>query len=285
MNETIRSFESVPFAVLCEAFQKAFVDYEVHVNDEELRSMLSRRGFDPSLSFGLFENDQLKSFILNGIGKFNGQNTAYDAGTGTLEECRGKGYATRIFNYGLPFLKQAGIQQYLLEVLQHNTGAISVYKKLGFVVTREFNYFTQQASGLMIPVKILPSDYFIWEIELKHDDEIKDFDDFTPSWQNSFESVCRRINDFKIIGAYHEEKLVGYCIFEPGSGDVTRIGVEQSHRRLGIASVMLTEVLKFNKHTTVKVINTETGCQSITQFLKSCNLPLRGKQFEMIKLL
>lgn len=49
--------------------------------------------------------------------------------------------ATEVFKYSIPYLKETGIKQYLLEVLQHNTKAVSVYRNLGFEVIREFNYF------------------------------------------------------------------------------------------------------------------------------------------------
>jgi ribosomal protein S18 acetylase RimI-like enzyme len=56
--------------------------------------------------------------------------------------------ATEIFLYSIPYLKEVGISQYLLEVLQHNTKAVSLYKKLGFEVTREFSYFMQKNEGV-----------------------------------------------------------------------------------------------------------------------------------------
>jgi hypothetical protein len=46
---------------------------------------------------------------------------------------------------------------------------------------------------------------------------------------------------------------------------------------------MLKKVLDRNEHHSIKVVNTEVGCESITGFLESNNIPLRGKQFEMIK--
>lgn len=281
--EIIKSLDVISFESLYSAFSEAFSDYEVQVNEEELRIMLSRRGFDPSLSFGLFEDDKLISFTLNGIGAFDGVKTAYDSGTGTLKEHRGKGYASRIFSFSLPHLKEAGVTQYLLEVLQHNDNAVSVYRKLGFEVSREFNYFIQQASLVNIPVKELPSGYEVREISSRQLGDMEDFSDFVPSWQNGYEAIGRRIDDFRIFVAYSDTNPVGYCIFEPGSGDVTQIAVAGAHRRKGIASALLTEALKTNLHTNVKVINTEIKCSNITNFMSFCGIPPKGRQFEMIR--
>lgn len=281
--ESIKSLETLSFESLFIAFNKAFSDYEVQVNSEEFRVMLSRRGFVPSLSFGLFEDDKLIAFTLNGIGEFNGEKTAYDTGTGTIKEYRGRGLASMIFSDSLPFLKKAGVSQYLLEVLQYNTSAVSVYKKLGFTVSREFNYFTQDSSSVNIPTKRLPSAYRIGELNLEQRSEFANFCDFAPSWQNGFESILRREEDFKILGAYKGLEIAGYCIFEPTSGDVTQIAVSKKHRRKGLASGLLSEALKYNRRNAVKVVNTEISCKNITAFLNSCGIPLKGTQFEMIK--
>lgn len=280
--ETIKSLGNISFEVVYEAFKEAFSNYEVQVNREELQTMLTRRGFIPELSFGAFYDEQLVAFTLNGIGLYNGTKTAYDTGTGTLKEFRGKGIASRIFEYSLPFLRDADVKQYLLEVLQHNVNAISVYKKLGFEVSREFNYFSQLQQDIELLPKRLPEHYQFREINLS-ENEFMSFWDFTPSWQNSFESVLRTRNDFIILGVLENERLIGYCIFEPGSGDVTQLAVAKECRRKGVATALLREVLKHNRHKAVKIVNTETECEEIYSFLLSNGISLRGKQFEMIR--
>ncbi len=278
----ITTLDKISFDTLFSAFSDAFESYEIQINKEELRVMLNRRGFYPQLSFGAFENNKLAAFTLNGIGNFNGIKTAYDTGTGTLKEYRSKGLASKIFTYSLPFLKEAGVSQYLLEVLQHNTNAVSVYKKLGFTVSREFNYFVQDNAGVKLMDKYLPSAFSVKETGMEDIDIFMKFWDFTPSWQNSFEAVERSVPGFKIMAAYHGQKPAGYCIFDPGSGDITQIAVDRAFRRQGIATVLLKEILKFNRHTSVKAVNTEVTCDSITAFMESNGILLKGKQFEMI---
>ena len=112
----IKSLEKTDFDTLFRAFGRAFADYEVQLNAEQLRAMLTRRGFDPALSFAAFDGAQIAAFTLNGIGNFNGVPTAYDTGTGTLKEYRGTGLATEIFRHSMPHLRRAGVGQYLLEV-------------------------------------------------------------------------------------------------------------------------------------------------------------------------
>jgi ribosomal protein S18 acetylase RimI-like enzyme len=280
--EIIKSLENSSFDDIFEAFKEAFKDYEVQVNRTELETMLNRRGFNPNLSFAAFDNDKIVSFTLNGIGNFNDIKTAYDTGSGTIEAYRSKGLATRIFNHSIPHLKQAGVKQYLLEVLQHNEKAVSIYKKVGFETTREFNYFVKLNESLNLNEYKIDSSYNI-DIISKYDDKILNkFCDFTPSWQNSFESIMRKIEDFKIIIASHDNHIVGYCITDPKTGDITQIAVNKEYRRKGIGSTLFSKAIELNKFGSVKIVNTDIDCNSINGFLKYHGIEPNGKQFEMI---
>ena len=268
---------------LFEAFQQAFADYELQLNKAELLTMLKRRGFNPKLSFAAFEGDKIVSFTCNGIGDFYGSQMAYDTGTGTLKDYRGKGLATQVFEYSIPYLKEAGIKEYLLEVLQHNTGAISVYRKLGFEVVREFYYFCPENEQVNRDIKVLDFSYRIEPININEYDSIDNFWDFKPSWQNSMESINRRLEDFICLGFFTEGELVGYGVFEPISGDITQIAVKKEFRRKGIGSLLFQNMLELNKHNSIKILNTEIDCDSINAFLISKNIEPTGKQFEMLK--
>jgi ribosomal protein S18 acetylase RimI-like enzyme len=280
---TIKSLKQNSFGKIYEAFHEAFIDYEMQVNKEELQTMIMRRGFVPELSFAAFEGEKIIAFTLNGVGNFNGIKTAYDTGTGTLKEYRGQGLASEVFTFSIPFLKDAGVKQYLLEVLQHNEAAVSVYRKQGFEVSREFHYFMQEMEKVQAADNKADHEYQIESIDGMLHPAMLSFCDFPPSWQNSFEAVARKPEDYVILGAYEEQRLIGYCIFEPISGDLTQIAVDKDYRRQGIASSLLDEALKYNMHSNVKCINTDINCNNIASFLESRNIGWQGKQFEMTK--
>lgn len=282
----INSLGGISFNKLYEAFSDAFQDYEIPVLKlEELKTMLMRRGFVPELSYGAFDQGRLVSFTFNGIGSFNGKKTAYDAGTGTIKEYRGMGLAKMIFNESLIYLKEAQIKQYLLEVLQKNKRAFTLYSNLGFRISREFNYHILPAGEIKLKEKNLPEGYQLKRTDLKQMTRMMTFWDFTPSWQNSYDAVRRKPEDFVITGAYYNNSLIGYGIIEPGSGDITQIAVDKQHRRKGVGSSLLKELLRSNGFHSVKIVNTEKGCDSIYHFLNSNNITLKGTQYEMIKIL
>ncbi|SHE58930.1 GNAT family N-acetyltransferase [Dysgonomonas macrotermitis] len=279
----IKSLGEIDFDTIFDAFSRAFADYELQLDKNQLRAMLQRRGFNPDLSFAAFDKNQIAAFTFNGIGNFNGIATAYDTGTGTLKEYRGKGLATKIFEHSIPYLRKEGIKQYLLEVLQYNTKAISVYRKLGFNTIREFNYFRQKNEKINFDLPTHNIEYPVRKINMENFKLPDAFGDFHPSWQNSLESIQRDINSFVCLGAFSDDKLIGYCVFEPNSGDITLIAVDKENRRKGIASLLLKEVALLNKNDSIKIINTDISCSSITNFLKAKNIEITGTQFEMIK--
>jgi ribosomal protein S18 acetylase RimI-like enzyme len=280
----IRPLSGIDPETIWNGFSKAFADYDVQINREQFMALIKRRGFDPDVSFAAFDgDDNIISFTLNGTGTFNGIPTAYDTGTGTVSEHRGKGLATKIFEHSLPFLEERNLQQYLLEVLQHNTGAVSVYRKLGFMVTREFNYFVQKSAEVKAEANPAGSTLSVRKIDPVAAAGMEGFADFAPSWQNSLESVRRVPDHFIALGAYEGDKIVGYCIIEPAGGDIPQFAVEKGIRRKGIGSLLFREAMHYNRSEIVKIVNADISCESLTAFLQSKNIPATGKQFEMIR--
>jgi ribosomal protein S18 acetylase RimI-like enzyme len=287
----IKSLKHIPISTLFQAFSRAFSDYEMQLDQSQLEKMLRRRGFDPELSFGAFENEELIAFTFNGTGKFRGIQTAYDTGTGTLREYRGQGLARRIFQYSIPFLEEAGIEQYLLEVLQHNDGAVALYKKMGFEVSREFFYYVWDNSSFQIPSRAIDKAYRIREVNtsallqkignnfVSH----VDYGDFYPSWQNSPASIGRDLTAFKALVVYRNEGPVAHCIFEPVSGDITSLAISEKHRRRGIGTWLLASARKEVSSKELKVINVPTDQDGAAAFLRSLKKEPSGKQYEMIR--
>lgn len=282
-NMEIKSLENIDFDTLFRGFENAFSDYEVAFDKEEVRSMLIRRGYESRLSFAAFADGEIVAFTLNGIGQFNGIPTAYDTGTGTVKDYRGQGIAGKIFSHSLPFLKEAGISQYLLEVLQNNNKAISVYRKMGFVTTREFDCFRQDIAEIRNIDAVRPDTAF--RIETIDADAVigaKTFCDFTPSWQNGFESIERGKPELMCLGAIHSDRLVGYGVIDRTTGDLTQIAVDREFRCKGIASLLLREAVSMMETGFIKVLNIPADDSALHSFLSDRNIPLMNRQYEMI---
>lgn len=280
----IKSLSGLSFTTIYKAASKAFSDYDApSMTEAELRQMLTRRGFNQDLSLGAFIDNQLISFTNNGIGSWDGKLTAYDTGTATVKEFRQKGIAKEIFKQTEVLLKDQGIEQYLLEVLQHNPNAIDLYRKVGFEVTRSFDYFVAESKSELNLNKANAHSYITKELKTVPFEMVQEWWDFTPAWQNSIDSIHRNIKGFKFLGTYDDHSLIGYSIIEPNTGDITQIGVSPSYRRKGIASNLIKEAMALISSPSIKLVNSETDKSDILPFLKSMGLERLGQQYEMIK--
>lgn len=288
MNEgrsiAVRPLADTPFAQIHEAFLRAFADYAVpmRLSVRELEYMLERRGCDLSLSVGAFVDDRLVGFILNGIGPWVGELTAYDTGTGVERDYRGLGIASRLISELVPILREHDVAQYLLEVIQENTAAVRLYRKQGFEVCRRFSCYQSAVSDLRIAqdggdsrLPILPVDAPNW-------DRFRSFWDFAPSWQNSVDSVLRKREHFTILGAFDGDRAVGYGIIEKHTGDIPQIGVERAYRRRGLGTGLVAGLLRSSGSDRVRMINAETEDECFGEFARSVRLTSDVGQFEMI---
>jgi len=59
----IKTLQKIDFSVIHKAFSKAFVDYELPpMSLVQLKQMLTRRGYNPEISFGAFSNNILVGY-------------------------------------------------------------------------------------------------------------------------------------------------------------------------------------------------------------------------------
>lgn len=222
-------------------FLEAFADYFVKVRPglEEFRRMNIMRGVDYSASMGLFKDGALAGFTLNGVGNWRGRPTAYDAGTAVVKELRGRGHSKEIFRRLLPVLKNRGIKTYLLEVIDENAGAVRLYKSMGFEVKRRFACMKLKAdafkAGRTSAAEIQDAPRDTWS-SLRA--AMEGGDAFLPSWQNSWDSICRLPDNFTVKAAWHGGEPVGYGVVAPASGSLPQLWVKSSHRGRGIGTAL-----------------------------------------------
>ncbi len=280
----IKPLKNTSIEDIHQAFTKAFADYEepFDMTIEQLQYMIERRGFKSELSFGAFEGDELVGFTLNGIGLWNNKLTAYDTGTGIVKAYRKQGIATRIFKESLPVLKQKNVAQYLLEVIKTNTKAFELYKKAGFEVLREFDYWVSPID--LLTIKANQTDINLRLKELADPDwsRFMTFWDFYPSWQNSKDAIIRKIDAFKFAGIFDGEILIAYGIIEKHTGDIPQFGVARDYRRKGMGTLLFKWFSETSNSANLKIINTDFKNEGIRKFIKSMGFKPGFGQHEML---
>ena len=280
----IRELHNAGIKVIHGASIKAYEDYPVPVSLSvpELSYMLERRGYDSTISIGAFDKDDLVGFIFNGIGAWNRKLTAYDTGTGLIKEYRRRGIATKLFDASLPLLRQRNVKQYLLEVLQTNKAAYDLYCKKGFRVTRKFDCFISPIADIRIDEGKLNDKFHIQTIEKPDWELLSSFWEFSPSWQNSIDSLKRKIKSLTILGAYENANFTGYGIIENHTGDIPQIGIRESCRRNGIATNLLKKLLEYSLSDEVRIINASSDYEPFRLFAESINIAQGLGQYEML---
>ncbi|MFP4362252.1 MAG: GNAT family N-acetyltransferase [Spirochaetia bacterium] len=278
-----KSLEDVKLETLHNTFVKAFSDYQVEIDlpIEKFGSMLQRRGYAPELSIGAFDGAKLVGFVLNGLRSWGGARTLYDCGTGVVPEYRKQGITSTAFDKVLSLFSTHQIEQYLLEVLRSNQPALDLYRKQGFCTTRSFGCFQIDRSSITA-VPLSGVSFTSQRIEDLDWSLLKTFGDSNPSWQNSIESVTAVPDSFEALVAHAGGALAGYGIIEKSSGDVPQLAVRQEYRRRGIGTNLVHELAKHTDSSEVVLLNIDTQCESMQQFLHSLGWENFTEQYEMV---
>ena len=276
-----RFLSPADFHSLYECFLDAFSDYQIslQMTEEQFEQRVKRDGVELELSAGAFDGERMIGFYMNGSGMWQGKLSAYDAGTGVVPDHRRRGVAEELFAFTVPRLKERGMTQYLLEVLTSNERAVALYRKLGFAETR-----TLVLLRATEPVKLVGN---VEVVAIHHLDE-PDWDEFCaywdgePSWQNSADAVERSRNQCEIVGAFIDEKCVGYGIVFKPSGILMQLAVAREFRRRGIGRQVLAEL---SGDKILKTSNVDEEWKGTLEFYKACGFEIVLNQFEMMRTL
>lgn len=274
-----RVLNNVSIETLHEAFRNAFSDYQVDMNlsIETFRQMLQRRGFAPEISIGAFKNDRLVGFVLNGLRILNGKATGYDIGTGVIMDYRRQGVTSNMLLNVKEILKQKQIEQYILEVIQSNESALQLYEKEGFKIQRNFScYKIEKKSYVSLKNhKVEHSDQMAWE-------QLKEFWDFEPSWQNSIDSVNAVSEEFLYSIVHYDNTIVGYGMINKKTGDIPQIAVNKDFRGKGIGRSILTDLIEYTESDKISILNVDYESKCTKEFLAKLGFQPIVSQYEML---
>lgn len=277
-----KTLENIELEVIYNTFVEAFSDYQVKfdISFDNFQIMMKRRGLNLDFSMGTFKDGKMVGFILNGVREWNGKTTIYDVGTGVVLEHRKKGVTGAMFKKLLEVCRDKKIEQYLLEVLQENSGAVNLYKGNGFQITREFdcyflNKFNRSFNKNITLERLNSFSEEIWR-------ELKKYWNYNPSWQNSIDSIKDNFNNFIYIVAKSGDKIVGYGIIEKTTGDIPQIAVSQQYRRQGIGKAIVNMLINSLDIERFKILNVDSRDLEMEKFLLSIGGEKYTKQFEMI---
>ena len=277
-----RSLESESFERIHQCFNEAFSDYTVQIQlpFEKFQRNMKRNGVDLRVSIGLYDEEDLVGFILNGVGMWNNLPTVYDSGTGIIKEYRGKKYSKKMFEV-LKQKVEREFSQYLLEVIQTNVAAYTLYSHQGFTVERELLCFMVNKESLT--KKAEPDFDFHFEKIVSPDwSTVQIFWNSKPSWQNSADAVERVSDQLEKIGVFSGDECIGYGIFGLQSGEIVQMAVKRTMRKKGIGSQLLHQISQETESLHLRIINVDKKDEETVHFLMNNNFVNDINQYEMI---
>lgn len=216
----IRNLQETSLPEIVDCLLQAFEGYFVKMPDDLLywQNRFTAARVDWELSFGMFDGNRLIAFIIHGIDFENDTLTAFNTGTGVLPQFRGQKIVDQLYAFAFPLLKKSGIEACSLEVIQTNAIAVSVYKRIGFSITKEYNCY----NGIL---HVPETNGTVSEISI---DEI--FEKENPnhpfySWDHRNEAINLARKNYKAY-SFQCETGAGYFILNPGTGYLAQLEIE-----------------------------------------------------------
>jgi len=271
------------FSKLYKTFLEAFSDYVMPfaLTEAQFRNHITLNGVDLDRTVGCEEGDRLIAFSLNGFGRWNGKLTAYDAGTGVIPSHRRRGISREMFEMMMPPFAESGIEQFLLEVITTNTGAIALYERLGFRVVRELGLLQRDER---LPTADSSSGFDIRSIDDPDWNELGSFWEAQPSWQNSIDAVKRSRDHKRILGAHADEKCIGYIVFSSIFGRISQLAVHPEYRDRDVGTALVLSMqTEMAEGFSMQVINIDKASTSAIEFFNKLGFYERLSQYEMLR--
>lgn len=267
MSETIRELRGDDFEALHRAFNEAFSDYAVKmsISPEQLREMLTRRGWVPEASAAAFDDGRIVGFVANGIDHARG----YNSGTGVVPSHRRRGLAAALMARSLDLLRVRGASRYVLEVIETNEPAVALYRRLGFGEERRlqcWSYTGQSLSNLPDLGRGVLS-------------RLAEFGEMQPAWQNETASLRRARAPFAVLGNDR-----GLAVVFPATGDLAQIAVRRDSRRKGLGGILL-DAAAAHAGKPLRIINVDDRDAGVAAFLERVGATRTVRQIEMARAL
>ncbi|OUL63231.1 GNAT family N-acetyltransferase [Flavobacterium sp. AJR] len=274
----VKSLENIDIKDLLAVINLSFSDYIVpfSLNLEQLKTKISAENIKLDLSIGVYAEDKLVGFMLHALNTTNEEFVAYNAATGVVPDYRGKGLVGKMYDILVPKLENLGVKQMVLEVIEGNHPAIRVYEKMGYTIHRKLDCFKGKVPALDINPKVDIKNLKETQWEL-----FKSFWDIEPSWQNDIMAVSNSIEFSQILGAYINDALVGYAIYNPTSKKINQVAVAPNYRRKGIGTSLFNHINNALDQNELLVYNVQNSSAEAKGFIKNLNIPYTISQFEM----
>jgi ribosomal protein S18 acetylase RimI-like enzyme len=255
---------------------EAFADYVIPLRTDaaSLDASLTRRGWEPAWSFGLFLAGRPVGFWLTG--RDDGHGEAYCIMAGILPEARGDGGIDAMF---ARVLAATGARPHRLEVIRGNERAARAYRRLGFRAARVLHYYQLPRAKAVLGTPAWPAVAEPWmPAALPPESWLT----YPLAWQNRREAQRRALPPPVWLVVREAGVLRGSAVLFAESGDLAEIAVDPAARGRGIGRALLAAALQHASPGRLALSTVDARDDVLCSWLARCGAELRLSQDEMV---
>lgn len=316
MHHVVRGLDGYRVTDLQPVAQEAFADYIIPMRPDEARltELLTRRGWDPAWSSGLFDGTRLVGFWLTGrddagnddagngdLGTDqpgneepgtnqprddqprngqpgNGQpgDEAYCIVAGIVPAARGSGGLDALYSH---VLAATDARPHRLEVIRGNERAARAYRRLGLHAARTLHYVQLPRATAMLGETR-------WRAEAQPWDPAAlppvSWLAHPPSWQNRRTALGRSGQPRLRLTVREAGALRGSAVLFPDNGDLAEIAVDPAARGRGVGRALLTAALAHAATDRITLATVDARDDRMCAWLDRCGAQVRLSQDEMV---
>jgi ribosomal protein S18 acetylase RimI-like enzyme len=269
----ISNLSNTSLETIIEALLNAFSDYFVQMPGDlsywENRLRIAR--IDYSLSFGMFDQEKLVGFILNGVDLSEDKLTAFNTGTGVIPAYRNRQIIDQLYAAARPVFIGRQVSQCTLEVIEENKKAIRVYERIGFRTSRHFHCFKGQirSTGAAVTTRVVsfPGHHpgmgaaEAWQ-----------------SWDHVQPAIALAGTLYTCFEVVSAARAIGYFIINPQNGYIARLDL-YSNAPANDWQLLLNGIAQTTE--VVKLNNVDSRRTDLTAHLLQAGLENYINQYEM----
>ncbi|SEM83211.1 GNAT family N-acetyltransferase [Lihuaxuella thermophila] len=141
---SFRSLSECTWREAVETFNRGFEGYvaDLRFDEQKLIQHMARGDLSPGLSLIACYAGKPAGIVLNGIRRIGGKLAAWNGGTGVAKEFRGLGIGKALIEKSLEIYRQHQVEIASLEAMEVNQPAITLYGKMGYVITDRLHFYS-----------------------------------------------------------------------------------------------------------------------------------------------
>jgi len=280
MNDIfIRTLNQEDIQQMSNAFNAAFEDYPIKLQfslEDFRKKFIDKLNIDFNLSCGAFSGDRLVAFIFHSLENYEGKKTAYNGGTGVVQDFRGSQLTLKLYDFIIPLLMDKLVEQCILEVMDTNYRAVKVYQSVGFRQSKIFRCYKLESLKCELPKN---EDILFKKTNYLELETLCNFDDVASSFLDLPVLLKKNLKNEEKVIAIKEDQIIGYAIFQL-NGRISRLSVHQAYRKNKTGTGLIGFIYKYLKERPLTVMNVNENAVGLNSFLSSVGFKNELNQFE-----